>query len=127
MRNITYQSNSKHLLVKISKDFRQVVFSNGIDHFILNGTSQDFFPQIRDKTVRFVLNHEDEFFFITSKEYDRDVDILNSKYQKFNASIVRSLEPGQIKVFDAQIRNNNGSSLDLDLDKVEGELRILMN
>lgn len=39
VRNITYQSNGKHLVVKISKDFRQVVFSNGIDHFILNGTS----------------------------------------------------------------------------------------
>lgn len=94
MRNITYQSNGKHIVVKISKDFRQVVFSNGIDHFILNGTSQDFFPQIRDKTVRLVLNYNQEFYFITSKEYDRDVDILNSEYPKFNGSIKRSLEPG---------------------------------
>jgi len=47
------------------------------------------------------LNYDEEFYFITSKDYDRDVDILNSEYPKFNASIVRSLEPGQIKVFDA--------------------------
>ena len=54
------------------------MFSNGEEHYILKDRSQDFFPQIRDKTVRFMINHDDSFYFTTSKEYDRDVDILNS-------------------------------------------------
>lgn len=41
-----------------------------------------------------MINHGDSFYFTTSKEYDRDVDILNSSATNFNASITRSLEPG---------------------------------
>lgn len=70
--------------------------------------------------MRFVINHNNSFYFTTSKEYDRDIDILNSADINFNASIERSLEPGQIKVFDADIQTCHVRSN-------EGHLRVLMN
>ena len=43
---------------------------------------------------------------MTSKDYDRDIDILSSSDRSFNASIVRSIEPGILKVFDSIIDTN---------------------
>jgi len=63
---------------------------------MLNGNGQDNFPWIKDKFLRNVINHGDDFFLVTSKEYDRDVDILHSVDKTFNASFKRSLEPGSI-------------------------------
>lgn len=94
VRCILYQQVGKKLMCKISDDCNQVVFSNGVEHYILKGKSQDFFPQIGDKTIRHCINHNNEFYFVNSQEYDRDCDIQNSANIKFNASIVRSLEPG---------------------------------
>lgn len=46
VRNITFQSKGnvaiagkERIIVKISNDFKQVVFSNGIEHYILKGRS----------------------------------------------------------------------------------------
>ena len=128
-RNITYQTDGKfnkssqslnNIYVKISNNFNQVVFSNGIEHYILKDRSQDFFPQIKDKIVRYMFDYDDSFYFTTSKEYDRDVDILNSSDVNFNAQIKRALEPGQIKVFDSVIQTDGVNS-----DK--GHMKILMN
>ena len=61
-------------MVKISDDFNQIVFSNGIEHYILKGESQDFFPQIGHKTIRKCIVHENIFYFVSSNElYDRDL------------------------------------------------------
>jgi hypothetical protein len=68
---------------------------------MLNGEGQDNFPWIKDKKLRNVINHGGEFFLVTSKDYDRDVDILHSKDKRFNATFKRSIEPGSIKVFDS--------------------------
>jgi len=50
-----------------------------------------------------VINHGPEFFLVTSKDYDRDVDILHSKEKRFNATFKRSIDPGSLKVFDSII------------------------
>lgn len=120
VRCILYQQVGKKLMCKISDDCNQVVFSNGVEHYILKGKSQDFFPQIGDKTIRHCINHNNEFYFVNSQEYDRDCDIQNSANIKFNASIVRSLEPGQIKVFDTEIQHGIPGSK-------KGHMRIIMN
>ena len=70
--------------------------------------------------MRFALNHNNSFYFTTSKEYDRDIDILNSANINFNASITRSLEPNQIKVFDAEILTDK-------IESQNGHLRVVMN
>ena len=53
-------------MCKISDDFDQVVFSNGIEHYILKGKSQDFFPHIGEKTIHGCLYHDGTFHFINS-------------------------------------------------------------
>lgn len=44
-----------------------------------------------------------EFFLITSKDYDRDIDILHTKDQNFNASFKCSIEPGLLEAYDVMI------------------------
>jgi len=94
------------------------VFSNGVEHYILNGKSQDFFPQIGHKTIRFCKNAFNKFYFVSSQEYDRDCDIQCSDDIRFNASIFRSFEPGQMKVFDMHLTGTEEDG---------GEMMILMN
>ena len=55
-RCILYQKKGGKIYIKISDDQQQVVFSNQIEHYILKGQSQDFFPQIGEKTIRHCLN-----------------------------------------------------------------------
>ena len=50
-----------------------------------------------------VIDYDKSFFFIASKPYDRDLDILNSSDFKFNASIRRNIEPELVKILDIQI------------------------
>jgi hypothetical protein len=61
---------------------------------LLTGRTQEFFPDIKDKFLRFVIDSGQGFYLVTSKDYDRDIDILSSTDKDFNASIVRSIEPG---------------------------------
>jgi hypothetical protein len=70
------------------------IFSNGVENYLLKGRSQEFFPDIKDKFLRFVIDSGSSFYLVTSKDYDRDIDILSSHDRDFNASIVRSIEPG---------------------------------
>lgn len=53
--------------------------------------------------MRNVINHKNSFYFVSCKDYDRDIDILNSDDPHFNASIKRNIEPGLVKVFDSMI------------------------
>jgi hypothetical protein len=87
------------------------MFSSGDEHYILDGRSQDSFPQIKNKIVRNVINYDNTFYFASCKDYDRDIDILNSKDETFNASIKRSIEPGLITVFDKEIKNIGGRDI----------------
>jgi hypothetical protein len=61
---------------------------------MLRGKKQDSFPWIKDKTLRNVINHNKSFYLVTSKDYDRDIDILHSDDKNFNASLKRCIEPG---------------------------------
>jgi hypothetical protein len=47
---------------------------------------------------------------VTSKEYDRDVDILHTVDKTFNASFKRSIEPGSIQVYDSMIVHEHANS-----------------
>ena len=78
-RTLSYLNKTDDLVVKICDNHKKVIFSNGIEHYMLNGEGQDNFPWIKDKKLRNVINHGTEFFLVTSKDYDRDVDILHSK------------------------------------------------
>jgi hypothetical protein len=114
-------NNSGHLIVKISDDFFSVILSNGSEHYMLKGRSQSIFPNIKDKVLRKAVNRDDQFFLITSKEYDRDIDILHSTREDFNASIVRSIEPGLLKIQDSIIipDENEGTH------NFSGEMKVL--
>ena len=72
---------------------------------------QDNFPWIKDKFLRNVINQGDDFYLVTSKDYDRDVDILHSTDKIFNASFKRPIEPNSIHVYDSiitDILHNDG-------------------
>ena len=79
------------------------MFSSGKEHYILDEHRQNSFQQIKNKYIRNVINHSNSFYFVSCKEYDRDIDILNSDDPHFNASIKRNIEPGLVKVFDSII------------------------
>jgi hypothetical protein len=102
------------LMVKISDNHLKVkvIFSSGIEHYILNGLGQDNFPWIKDKFLRNVINHGDDFYLVTSKDYDRDIDILHSSEKKFNASFKRSIEPDSLNVYDSIITTNSSEDTD---------------
>ena len=68
---------------------------------MINNQSQNNFPWIKDKFIRNVVDWDGSFYLITSKDYDRDVDILNSENKKFNAFFDRKSEPGLFSVFDS--------------------------
>jgi len=102
-RSIAYLKKGTNIVVKIADDFNKVIFSNGSEHYMLNEGSQDNFPWIKDKFLRNVLNYEDAFFLVTSKDYDRDIDILHSEKQDFNVFFKRCIEPGLLQVFDSTI------------------------
>jgi hypothetical protein len=102
-RNIIYTRVSSNLTVKISNDFQNAMFSNGVENYILKGRAQEYFPDINDKFLRYVVDAGNTFYLVTSKDYDRDIDILSSNEREFNASIIRSIEPGILKVFDSII------------------------
>ena len=56
-------------------------------------------------------NDHKDFYLFTTKDYDRDIDILNSNNDNFNASITRSSTPGVLKVYDSIITLENGKRL----------------
>lgn len=80
--------------MKIGENFEKVMLSNGKEHFVLRGTQQRKLSHVKDKYVRHVLYLDNSFYFLCTKNYDRDIDILNTRLVDFNASIKRSIEPG---------------------------------
>lgn len=118
------------LVVKISDNFKKVILSNGYEHYMLNEDHQDNFPWIKDKFIRNVINHSKSFFLVTSKDYDRDIDILNSEDSDFNASLSRCIEPGLIKVYDSiiveEICHDDHASSDARICK-KGKIKTLIN
>ena len=117
-RSIAFITHGGDIVVKISDDFQKVIFSNGTEHYMLNGVSQDNFSWIKDKFIRNVINHQGSFYLCTSKDYDRDIDILHSEIENFNASFVRSIEPGLLNVYDTIVFNDGTSE--------QGYLKTLM-
>ena len=78
-RSIAYLTKGEHIKLKIADDFNKVIFSNGKEHYMLHNESQDNFPWIKDKFVRFIINVEGAFLLVCTKDYDRDIDILHSE------------------------------------------------
>ena len=97
------QTPSDQLKVKISRDGKQAIFSNGIEHYIHNGSSQSNFPWIKDKFLRIAVPDEEGFFIACSKDYDRDIDILHSNFEEFSSSVDKALEPDLFQAYDMAI------------------------
>ena len=110
--------NIGEIVVKLSDDFQTAIFSNGKENYLLKGRGQEYFAAIKDKFLRYVVSHNNQFYLVTSKDYDRDIDILSSSNRDFNASILRSIEPGILKVFD--------SIIDTNVESPQGQLKTLV-
>ena len=109
VRTISYMKNMGDIVVKLSDDFMTAIFSNGKENYLLKGRGQEYFAAIKDKFLRYCIYHDNQFYLVTSKDYDRDIDILSTGNRDFNASIVRSIEPGILKVFDSMIDTDGES------------------
>ena len=48
---------------------------------------------------------------MTSKDYDRDIDILHSSEKEFNASFKRSIEPDSLNVYDSIITSGTNDHI----------------
>ena len=73
--------------------------------------------------MRASLSSEDGFYIVTSKDYDRDIDILSSHDEDFNASIARSIEPGLLRVMDTMlIKPKDGDPNDKGYIKILSKL-----
>lgn len=103
----------------------RVILSTGNEHYLHTGISQENFPWIKDKFIRSVINDGHDFFLVTSKDYDRDVDILHSSNNEFNSSIKRRFEPGMLTLYDSikYVDNKEDSGIK---SKSKGYLKILM-
>jgi hypothetical protein len=62
---------------------------------------------MKEKFIRYIVQDEGNFFLVTSKNYDRDIDILCTETSDFNVSIKRYIEPDVIDVYDAIVFKDN--------------------
>ena len=61
--------------------------------------------------MRAAVHDGDNFYLVTSKDYDRDIDVLSSNDEKFNISVKRSIEPGTLSVYDSIVDRNGKNHL----------------
>lgn len=110
-KTISYQKRgNKEIYVKIACDLKMAIMSNGKEHYLHNGTNQQNIPWLKDKYIRYAIDEEAGFFLVTSKDYDRDIDILSTSDEDFNASIDRSSEPDHLKIYDSLTFEEDGKS-----------------
>lgn len=109
IRSISYENDKGDLVVKISDDLFTVILSTGYEHYLLKGMGQQNLPGIKGKVLRSILCKDSEFYLVTSKDYDRDIDILHTQSQEFNASIVRAIEPGLLEICDIMMDEDDES------------------
>ena len=98
-----------NLRVKISRNFKNVIFTNKHESYLLSSSedeeeetySQSTMAWINKKLVREIIQAGDkDFLLVCCKEYDRDLDVQSSLYENFKISIKRRIEPNTIMVFD---------------------------
>jgi hypothetical protein len=63
--------------------------------------------------VRAAVPDGDNYYLVTSKDYDRDIDVLSSKDEEFNISAKRSIEPGALSVYDSIVVKSEKNHLKL--------------
>ena len=58
-----------------------------------------------------MVSDEGQFYLCTSKDYDRDIDILHSEVENFNASFDRKIEPGLLTIYDSIVEKNTNTKM----------------
>lgn len=106
-------------MVTISDDMKTTFLSVGQENYILKGNMQSNFPWVKSKFVRASINVNDGFYLLLTKDYDRDIDILHTENQEYDASLIRAIEPGIFKVFDTLV---NGGGLIKTLSRLGNKL-----
>ena len=97
---------TENVLINISIDFKQVIFLNGEENFLIEdkGTHQikKNLDQTRNRSVRFIKSFEDEpgFYFVSCGQNGTDLWIQSSSQENLNIKIVTDIEALKSKIFD---------------------------
>lgn len=99
----------------------KVLFSNGEEHYIIKGKNQDIIDHLKNKFIRHSINYDNSFYLMTTKDYDRDVDIIHAERTNVKCFYDRKIEPGLMQVLDSNIIKKC-----LNKDKSQDLLQTLM-
>lgn len=101
--NLAYLKKGLKIMVRISDNLNKVLFTNGQEHYILNNGHQDIIESIKEKFIRHVINYKNSFYLVTSKDYDRDIDIIHAEHKDENYYFDRFIEPGLLQCYDSNV------------------------
>jgi hypothetical protein len=108
--NFGYHPTSQ-IIVKISRDFKTVVFTDEKEKFQLeqkNGyTLQRKLNQLEGKIIHHIKEgpaDEPGFYFMMCSEYDKSLKISHTNRAKKIFKIPRNVEPDIIKIFDFNVQ-----------------------
>jgi hypothetical protein len=103
-------------MVRISKDFKTIVFANGTENCVLekkfgkDGINLLYYNQrklIQVKTKSIICIAEDVlnegFYLLGCEEYDGSISVCHTNRKKIWLRFRRSIEPGIVNVFDFHI------------------------
>lgn len=58
-----------------------------------HGSTQEIIDTLKTKFIRHAINYNGSFILLTSKDYDRDIDIIHAEDESFEACFLRKIEP----------------------------------
>ena len=129
---MTYFSDvTDYMYVKISSNCKKVILINKEENFLMDipetqaeaqgaqsssrnggkilkkrGTVIRKLPQLKNKTVRYISEDNDCFYFIACYDYDQSLDVVYSEKNIFPVEFSRNIEPGILKVNDMNIQTD---------------------
>ena len=116
-----HQVSPKDIKIKISQNFEKVLMSVEKvekDIFLLSRNSlkerftQERMLMVKDKTIKKIITHGNDFYIVCCKDYDKDLEIISTKDswsnridKTFRISVKRLIEPNEIRAFDLLVVN----------------------
>lgn len=137
---INFKNNPTHLKVKISRDFKKILFTDDKEKFILKRSGQ-FYQQtelklLNDKIVMFVKEEIQQpgehaeaggFYVLCCNKFDDKISLIKislplGEDRRFDVEFKRRVEPGIVQVFDMSV---DRSKLEDDLETEVKQIKVI--